>query len=40
MDLGFYKHQLFARIQDNGGYFVSRLKKNADPLLVNVNSIH
>jgi IS4 transposase len=40
IDLGFYKHQLFARIQDNGGYFVSRLKKNADPLVVNVNSVH
>jgi IS4 transposase len=40
VDLGFYKHQLFARVQDNGGYFVSRLKKNADPLIVNVNSIH
>ncbi|WP_321429360.1 IS4 family transposase [uncultured Methanolobus sp.] len=40
IDLGFYKHQLFARIQDNGGYFVSRLKNNADPLIVNVNSTH
>jgi IS4 transposase len=40
IDLGFYKHQLFARIQDNGGYFVSRLKKNADPLIVDVNSVH
>lgn len=40
IDLGFYKHQLFARIQDNGGYFVSRLKKNANPLIVNVNSTH
>ncbi len=37
IDLGFYKHQLFARIQENGGYFVSRLKKNADPLIVDVN---
>ncbi len=37
IDLGFYKHQLFARIQENGGYFVSRLKKNADPLIVDLN---
>lgn len=33
LDLGFYKHHLFARIAENGGYFVSRLKKNADPLI-------
>ena len=39
IDLGFYKHQLFARINDNGGYFVSRLKKNADPLIVDVNRV-
>ena len=39
IDLGFYKHQLFARIKDNGGYFVSRLKKNADPLIVDVNRV-
>jgi len=39
VDLGFYKHQLFAKIKDNGGYFVSRLKKNADPLIVDVNRV-
>jgi IS4 transposase len=33
-DLGFYKHQMFARIEENGGFFVSRLKANADPLLL------
>jgi len=33
-DLGFYKHQMFARIEENGGFFVSRLKENSDPLLV------
>jgi putative transposase len=38
IDLGFYKHQLFARIKQNGGYFVSRLKENADPLIVDVIS--
>jgi len=36
IDLGFYKHQLFARIKENGGYFVSRLKGSADPLIVDV----
>lgn len=37
IDLGFYKHQLFARIHENGGYFVSRLKGTADPLITAVN---
>lgn len=37
IDLGFYKYQLFSRISENGGYFVSRLKGNADPLIVGVN---
>jgi len=39
IDLGFYKHQIFARIKDNGGYFVSRLKKNADPMIVDINRV-
>ncbi len=38
IDLGFYKHQLFARIKDNGGYFISRLKGNADPLIIDVHN--
>lgn len=38
IDLGFYKHQLFARIKKNGGYFVSRLKGNADPLIVDMHN--
>ncbi len=38
IDLGFYKHQLFARIKENGGYFVSRLKEIADPLIMDVHS--
>jgi IS4 transposase len=33
MDLGFFKYQIFARIRENGGYFVSRLKENADPVV-------
>ena len=38
IDLGFYKHLLFAKIKDNGGYFVSRLKGSADPLIVDVHN--
>ncbi len=34
IDLGFYKHHLFARITENGGYFVSRLKGNVNPLII------
>lgn len=37
-DLGFFKYQMFARIVDNGGHLVSRLKKNADPLIIAVNN--
>ena len=37
MDLGFYKHQTFARIAENGGYFVSRLKRNANPIIISLN---
>jgi len=36
IDLGFYKHQLFAKIKENEGYFVSRLKGNADPFIIDV----
>ena len=36
-DLGYYRFQLFARIAENGGYFISRLKKNANPLLESAN---
>jgi len=34
VDLGFYKTQMFARVEENGGYFVSRIKKNMDPIVV------
>ena len=27
VDLGFYKTQMFARVEENGGYFVSRIRK-------------
>jgi len=36
IDLGFYKHHIFTRIAENGGYFVSRWKKVADPTIVSV----
>jgi len=39
IDLGFYKHHVFTRIVENGGFFVSRLKGTADPMIVAVNSI-
>jgi len=39
IDLGFYKHQLFSRIVENGGYFISRLKRNSNPLIVGVNQV-
>lgn len=34
IDLGFYKHQVFTRIKENGGYFISRLKDTADPMIL------
>jgi len=37
IDLGFYKHQIFARINENGGFFVSRVKGKVDPLIVGTN---
>lgn len=40
IDLGFYKYQLFTRIKENGGYFLSRLKSNSNPLILEVNRIH
>lgn len=36
VDLGFYKTQMFARIVENGGYFVSRIRKNMDPVIVSI----
>ena len=38
IDLGFYKHHAFTRIKENGGFFVSRLKGNADPLITGINT--
>lgn len=39
-DLGYYSHRHFAKIQENGGYFVSRHKANADPLFVRSLTVH
>jgi putative transposase len=39
-DLGFYKHQGFARIEENGGFFLSRLKGHANPLLIGSHLVH
>lgn len=40
LDLGFYKHQLFARIAKNGGFFLTRLKESADPLVLASLRLH
>jgi len=32
-DLGYYRYQLFSCIARNGGFFISRLKENANPTL-------
>jgi len=37
VDLGFYKNQMFARVEENGGFFVSRIKKNMDPIIVSID---
>jgi IS4 transposase len=36
-DLGYFKWQLFERIKKNGGYFVSRLRDDANPLIIGEN---
>ena len=33
-DLGYFRFQLFSCIRRNGGYFIVRLKKSADPVVV------
>ncbi|MHB1844242.1 MAG: IS4 family transposase [Deltaproteobacteria bacterium] len=39
-DLGYFRYQLFACITRNKGFFVSRLKGNADPTIVAVHRSH
>lgn len=36
-DLGYYWYRMFDRIRANGGWFISRLKVNANPRIVAVN---
>ena len=36
-DLGYYRYQLFDCIQRNGGFFLSRLKRGANPTIVAVH---
>ncbi|AKB47220.1 Mobile element protein [Methanosarcina sp. Kolksee] len=40
VDPGFYKTQMFARVEENGGYFVSRIRKNTDPYLQRIHQIY
>jgi hypothetical protein len=37
IDLGYFKYLFFDRIDGYGGFFVSRLKGNANPRIVGVN---
>jgi IS4 transposase len=37
MDLGYYDFHLFHRIDQQGGYFISRVKSNANPTIVRSN---
>lgn len=37
IDLGFYKYEIFSKIKNHGGYFVSRMKSNANPLILGLN---
>jgi IS4 transposase len=37
-DLGYYRFQLFSSIERNGGYFLTRLKENANPKIVTVHN--
>jgi len=36
-DLAYFCYRLFARIERNGGYFISRLKNNANPRIVGLH---
>lgn len=36
-DLGYFSYHLFSRIDNQGGYFLSRLKANSNPLIVGEN---
>jgi len=36
-DLGYFRYQLFSRIRRNGGFFVTRLKADTNPLIVKLH---
>lgn len=36
VDLGFFKKWSFVKIEENGGFFVSRIKSNMDPIIVSI----
>ena len=40
LDLGFYKHQGFARIEENGGFYLTRLRSDVNPMLVRSLRVH
>lgn len=33
-DLGYFRHHRFARIDENGGYFISRLKQSSNSVII------
>jgi putative transposase len=39
-DLGYFRYQLFACITRNGGYFLTRLKGNANPTISALHRVH
>ena len=40
IDLAFFKHHMFARIAENDGYFLSRLKQNSNPLILSTLRVY
>lgn len=40
VDLGFYKHQAFARIAEHGGFYLTRLNSSVDPTIVRSLRVH
>jgi hypothetical protein len=39
-DLGFCKHQAFARVAENGGFYLTRLQPQVDPTIVRSLRVH
>jgi putative transposase len=40
LDLGYYKHQAFARIAEQGGFYLTRLHRLVDPTIVRSLRVH